>query len=201
LKKQLNETNDKRRIYYYSFQIILGGLIKAVFLISLAILTGSFTETFSLIAFYAGFRTLAGGYHMDDFLNCMLVSLAMFIGLGLIVKYAYFYWTPAALLIFSCSVFAVALFTAIKYAPAETSFKPMNNLKRNIFLKRASIVYLIAWQVLSFFLCYKNLKLLMFAGCLGILLESFSISPAGYKFFDGISNIMKIYKKQKTISR
>ena len=199
MKRQLNENNEKRRIYYYSFQIILGGLVKAAFLIILALLTGSIIETFSVILFYAGLRTLAGGYHMDDYLNCMLVSLAMFIGLGLAVKYTYYYWAPAGLLILSLFVFVIALLSSIRYAPAGTSFKPMNNTKRNSFLKKASVFYVIVWQLLNIFFFYKGYTLLMFSGCLGLLLESFSISPAGYAFFDCISCKMKNFKKKKIL--
>jgi accessory gene regulator B len=131
---------------------------------------------------------------MDDYTNCMLTSFAMFIGFGLISKYTYLYWSPLTLLILSLSVFAAALFVSVKYVPADTVFKPMNNMDQNRKLKKLAIAIVFLWLVLDAFLIIKGYKFLVLAGCLGMLMSSFIISPAGYKFFDFISGRMIILR-------
>lgn len=200
LTKQLSENNEKRRLYYYSFQIIIGGIVKLLLLTAIALLTGSFIETFTVLAFYAGFRIVAGGYHMNDYTNCMITSFAIFIGLGFITKYTQIYWNTTGLVSISISAFIIALITAIRYAPADTPFKPMDNVDQRRRLKKLSIVETFIWISFDLYLIYKGYTVAALAGSLGMIMAAFIISPAGYSFFDFISGKMHKLRKHASSS-
>ncbi len=195
LTKELNENNEKRRVYYYGFQIVLGGIVKIVLLVLITLLAGIFTETMTMLAFYSLFRLVAGGYHMDDYTNCMVVSIAMFVGFGLFMKYTLACWSVGSLALLTAATFAAVLFCVIRYAPADTPFKPLNNPEHRRRLKSLSIIEVFIWLIIDLFLLQKGYMFPMLAGCLAMILGAFIISPVGYAFFDIISCGMQKFRK------
>ena len=200
LTAELDHTHEKKRVYYYGFQVVIGGLVKGILLVLLTLLLGIFHSTFSVLFFFAALRIFAGGYHMDNYTKCMITSFAIFILLGLVVEYTYIYWNITALTVLSVPAFAAALISSIKWAPADTPYKPITNPKKIKNLKVLSIIVVFAWLVADIVLMFNKLNFYVLAGCLGMLMAAFIISPAGYRFFDFISG--KRQKSDKaTVSR
>lgn len=187
LTKELGHTHEKRRVYYYGFQIVIGGIIKGILLVLITLLLGIFKATMSVLLFFAIPRMTAGGYHMDDYTKCMLTALGIFLSLGFIVKYTSGFWSVWTLIILSLIVFVTTLFCVIKYAPADTPYKPITKPEQKRKLKTLSIKVVMLWLAIDIVLLIYGLKYYILAGCLGMLLAAFFISPAGYKFFDFIS--------------
>ena len=50
-----------------AFQIVIGGIVKAVLLVLLTLLLGILQSTFTVLLFFAALRVVAGGYHMDNY--------------------------------------------------------------------------------------------------------------------------------------
>lgn len=200
LTVELNHTHEKKRVYYYGFQVIIGGLVKGILLVLLTLLLGIFHSTFSVLFFFAVLRIFAGGYHMDNYTRCMITSFGIFIILGFMVEYTYIYWSPAMLMVLSILAFTAALITAIKWAPADTPYKPITNPKKIKNLKILSIIVVFLWLAADIVLMIYKLNFYILSGCSGVLMAAFIISPAGYRFFDFISG--KRHKSGKaTVSR
>ena len=187
LTKQLNESHEQKRIYYYGFQILIGGIVKAIIFLAVSYITGVLIPVIATLLFFGFIRTVAGGYHMDKFDKCLFTSLILFIGAGFIAKYAGPQLSTLILSILTAVVFLMALFVLIKYAPSDTPYKPIVNPVKRKRLKIISIINLCIWVVVNFLLIYYEQKMFAMAGIVGVLLALFIVSPAGYAFFDAIS--------------
>ena len=200
LTRELKHTHEKKRVYYYGLQVVIGGLVKGILLVLLTLLLGIFHSTFSVLLFFAALRIFAGGYHMDNYTRCMITSFAIFILLGLMVEYTYSYWSITALISLSVLAFAAVLISSIKWAPADTPYKPITNPAKLKNLKNLSIIVVFVWLAADILLILNQQNFYVLAGCSGMLMGAFIISPAGYRFFDFISG--KRRKSDKaTVSR
>lgn len=182
----LNENHNKRSVYYYGFYVLFGTLVKGFILIAVSLLLGIFIPALLTVIAMASLRLLAGGYHFDTYGKCLLVSMALTVMTALISQYTHRYWSMAVTAVFLFFVFAFSLFMLIKYAPRDTPTKPITDPAAIMKFKRLSIAYLGILLVLCCILLFFNLKMYVIAICFGVLLEIFSITPAGHKFFNTI---------------
>jgi accessory gene regulator B len=191
LSSQLNENHEKRSIYYYGFQVVVGTVFKLTILLAAAYILGIFKETLIIIAFFIAFRTTAGGYHMDTYGKCMAVSMVIFVLSGLFVHYTGIYWNIYTTIFLNIIIFFIGLFSFYKWAPADTPNKPIKNEKKIRSLKRKSIILLTISTAIIFLLIFKSLYVYALAGCVGTLVAIFNITPAGYYFYNAISGNSK----------
>lgn len=187
LTKQLNESHEQKRIYYYGFQILIGAIVKAIIFLAISYITGLLIPVIATLLFFGFIRTVAGGYHMDKFDKCLITSLILFIGAGFITKYVGPQLSLLSLSVLTGVIFLLALFVLIKYAPSDTPYKPIVNPVKRKRLKIISIINLCIWVVVNSFLIYYEQRMFAMAGVVGVLLALFIVSPAGYAFFDAIS--------------
>jgi accessory gene regulator B len=189
LTSQLGHSHEKRHVYYYGFQIIIGGIVKFLLLLAATLATGIFFSTFTALLFFGALRVIAGGYHMGNYTRCMIVSSLMFMLSGFITEYTHVYWSQAALALLAGAVFLVALPSVLKWAPADTPYKPITKPSQIKTLKVLSVVVVILWALSELLLIAGRLSFYSLAGSLGILMAVFIISPAGYGFFNFAENI------------
>ena len=71
LMKQRQENHEKRRVYYYGFQIVIGGMVKLILLTLLALITQTLKASIIIVLIFSSLRMLAGGYHMDSYGKCI----------------------------------------------------------------------------------------------------------------------------------
>jgi len=175
---------DQVEVYQYGFQVILGGIVKAILLISIASILGILSTVLILALTFSSLRIIAGGIHLKTFLMCVIVSLLFFVGGALIVQYTYQYWTYIniyCLLIFST---LMALYIIIRYVPRDTPNKPITEQIQINKFKRWSLFYMLGWTVLMITFLLLNIKIIVIASCFGLLLELFSISRLGYSTYE-----------------
>lgn len=187
LSLQLADSHEKRAVYYYGFQIVIGGIFKFILLFISAAILGILKETAVLLLVFASLRTVAGGYHMDKYGRCMVTSLVIMLAGGLLTKYTHASWSREALAILTLAVFLPGLYTMIKWAPSDTPNKPITKPERRRRLKIISIIHLSLWFVITLALIALELSMVALAGCLGIMLGAFVVAPAGYAFLGFIS--------------
>jgi accessory gene regulator B len=191
LTAQLAENHQKKAIYYYGFQIVIGGIVKGIALVLAALVLGILRETVITILFFASLRTIAGGYHMSTYGKCMVTSMAMLLAGGFIVKYAHQYFSAEVFIILSIIIYTAGFISIMKWAPADTPNKRITDPKKRKSLKMWSLVHINLWLAASIILsCYK-INELVIAGCFGIILAIFIITPAGYSFFGFIEGKRK----------
>jgi accessory gene regulator B len=183
----LGHNHTKRHIYYYSLQGLFGSLIKLALLALITNILGTFSSTLIVLGFYAMIRVPAGGYHASTFMGCTAISLPIFILSGVIAKYVSFSVPIFAIIL----IFLMCLFAVIKYAPADTIYKPITNPILIKKLKRASIIMASVWFISALIMAKYGLNTLLLSGCIGILIGTFIITPVGYKLNDLIDSAFK----------
>lgn len=179
-----NEDHQRRSIYYYGFYIVLGALFKLTVLALAAVLTDTFSTTFTLFFVFGSLRMFAGGVHMDSFNKCMVVSFALYIAGGLLAEYTNYYWSNVELLVMVGIALIAGLYVLSRYAPGDTPNKPITDPHEIKKFKRLSLIYLFFLIIIILFLIWFGLKKYCIAASIGILFELFTITPVGYEFFN-----------------
>ncbi len=182
----LSENHQKRSIYYFGFQIAIGGVVKTVILVSISLLLGIFIPTLLISLTFASLRIIAGGYHMDTYGKCLFVSMGLFITVALIAQYTYHYWNFMYLAVLIAVAFILGLYVLVRYSPKDTPNKPITDPQEIRKFKILSIVYLFIWSIITSVLTFYGLNMYVLSLCFGVLLELFAITPTGHKFFDKI---------------
>mgnify|MGYP000933579250 FL=1 len=183
----MNETHQKRAVYYYGLYIVIGTLIKGVILVASALLLGTLLPSLLIVFIFGTMRMLAGGYHMDTYGKCLFVSLVLYITLGLITQYTYQYWNYVHIKILIAATFISGLYVLVRYAPKDTPNKPITGPQQIRKYKILSLIYLLVWLIVSIMLAIFELNMYVIALSFGILLELFAITPTGHRFFDKIN--------------
>lgn len=186
LANALNENHYKRSAYYYSFQIVIGTTVEILILAMVSLLLGIFVPALIISLTFTSLRLIAGGYHMDTYSKCLYVSLGLFIAAALIDQHTYTYWTVSCLTALIAVTALVGLYTLVRYAPKDTPNKPITNPRQIRRLKTLSLIYLFIWLTSSLALLAHGCNMWVISLSFGILLEFFSISPIGHRFFDMI---------------
>ncbi|MCX7747297.1 MAG: accessory gene regulator B family protein [Clostridia bacterium] len=195
LTKQRSENHEKRRVYYFGFQVVIGAIIKGALLLSLALIFRTLIPTFTILLVFASLRVIAGGYHMDTYGKCIFVSLAFFQISAIVTQYTHLYWHKSYLILFIGINFIVGLPLILKWAPRDTPNKPITDPGEIKKFKTLSVVCFIAWFLVLITLWAFGNKILVLSGCFGIILELFAISALGHRFFDFISGRFDRVKK------
>lgn len=198
LASAMKENHYRRSIYYYGFFIVIGALTKAIILLTVATLFGVLIPTLLIVFVFSSLRMLAGGYHMDTFGRCLFVSMILFIVAAITAKYTYLYWNFIEITILLFVTFLIGLYVLLRYAPKDTPNKPITDPEQIRKFKKLSIIYLIFWFILNSFLTFFDLKMYVLSLSFGILLELFTITPLGHKFFNLIKSGLD-YQIKKSI--
>ncbi len=185
----LNDGHQKRSVYYFSFQIILGGLVKNIILFSLAILVGAFIPTLIIATIFGTLRMIAGGYHMDTYGRCLFVSLMLFLVSASAAQYTNPYWNISAMLVLIIFTFIFGLYALIRYAPKDTPHKPITEPAEIRKFKILSLTYLFLLSAAGLVLVYYKLNMYALSLCFGAFLELYTLTPMGHKFFDFIKGM------------
>ncbi|OPZ91243.1 MAG: putative accessory gene regulator protein [Firmicutes bacterium ADurb.Bin419] len=195
LMKQKGENHEKRRVYFYGFQIIIGAMVKFLILLVLAFVTDTILSSFLMSIAFATLRMLAGGYHMNTYGRCLAVSISMFIGFSLIARYTYGFWSFYQIILFTIIVVALSAICLYKWAPSDNPNRPITELSEIKKFKKLSFLYLIIWTATACILIGLNLYMILLSISFGLLLEVFSITPFGHRFFDGLKKGLDKVKK------
>ena len=183
LAKVLNRDHAQRRIYNFGFLVVYGALVKGVLLFSTSLILGTFIPTLIITLTFAALRTRAGGYHMDSYGKCILTSLGLFLIAGMISKYIPSDFVGMLILaIMICSIFWASI-----YAPKDTPNRPITEEWEIKKFHKQSILMVLVFFAGSIELLYNQHSSLAAAVMFGVGLEMFSITPAGFRFFDWVA--------------
>lgn len=192
IMKQKAEGHDKRRVYYFGFQVIIGAIVKGVLLLSVAAITGTIVPTIVAMLVFAFLRILAGGYHMDTYGKCITTSVIMFVLSGIIAQYTYIYYSTYSIMAFSSILFVISLICIFKWAPVDNPNRPITKAEEINKFRNLSIAYMFLWILAVMVLLQFNLRIIAIASCFGLGWEILSITPKGEKFYSKISNAIHL---------
>lgn len=174
VKKNLDKTEDELEILHYGTQVILISVYKLIILFVTSYFLKVFTYTLIAFIVFGILRSFANGVHADSSIKCIFLNYIVFLG----NVYLSLHFTLNRTLIIT--LLLISLILIIKYAPADTSERPLVSKKLRKSLKLKSIVIvLISYSVILLLSnsVYKNIIIY------SILEESFLITPFAYFIF------------------
>lgn len=131
---------------------------------------------------------------MKTYGKCIAASLGMIILAALISKYTAHMLNQISLIAIVVLSFVFSSASLIKWAPADNPNRPITDKKEIKKFRILSMIYIVIWLVLSLTLVYFKQNMFVLALCLGVILEVFSITPAGIRFFKMIEKGMDSVK-------
>lgn len=187
LAEVLNENHQKRSAYYFSFQIVFGGIVKYGIMLSVSLLLGIFIPSLIVYVSFVALRKLAGGYHMDTYGKCLIVSIGLFVMAAFTAKFTYQYWNTVHILALIGMALVSGLYVLIRYAPRDTPNRPITDPQEIKKFKTLSLIYLLVWVGIISTLTVFGFRMYALASAFGVLLELFGVTPMGHRFFDMIN--------------
>ena len=162
---------DKMR---YGLEGLYLNVTKIIFILIISLMLNIFKETIILLLIFNGIRFTAFGVHAKRSIDCLISSTLFFIGFPLICIYVVI---PDIVKIL---IFIPILLLIIKYAPADTVRRPLNNKKKRTIYKILSIIISIIYIICSIVIKNNTLSnCFLFA----LVIQVIVILPVTYKIF------------------
>ena len=144
-----NIIEEKRReIYAYGLNQLVVYLYNFLTVIIVGWIFGMVWQSIAFTVFYMMIRPYAGAYHARTPKMCYVFSLMMIIAVLFLIR-----TIPLNGLLYSL-IYAISSIVIFKLSPVEDENKPLDNIERVVFRKRAikshiilSLCYLIFWFV------------------------------------------------------
>lgn len=184
-KKYPNYDDDKLEIIAYGLESLYIIITKTIVIFSIALLLGIIREVFFVLIFYNIIRTTAFGMHAKKSSHCYIISIVLFIVMGVICKYI-------DINLYVKLILAMLSFiTLVVYAPADTYKRPLLNAKKRKVYKIITIINSLIYIVLIFIFREHSISDYL---VLGILDASLMIHPLIYRMFQLPYNNYKKYE-------
>ena len=183
-----NATIDDKQtvILTYGLGLVINNIIAFAIALIPALLLGNLYHVAIILLTVSALRSFSGGAHNSNIINCAVNGAVISNLLGLLMRFLIL--NRAALYSFIIATFFFSLWAIGKYAPADTPSKPIVTVVKKHLLKRNSYIVLAAWCFICiyWFLRIPQVSTFIYASTLGILWQSFTLTRAGYKLYDGI---------------
>ena len=159
-------SEDKKEIYEYGFNQLIVYIYNFASFIIIGLIMGMFWQSIAFTVFYMLIRPYAGGYHARTPKMCYIYSLFMI--------FAVLLWMKVVPLngLFYVIIYIISSLIILKLSPVEDENKPLDNIEKIVFRKRAINAYIIL-SILYFVLWFAGLMEL--AVCIVLALFVLSI--------------------------
>jgi len=180
----LNLDQDHREVLEYGALNFLQTLFTILLIVLFGILAGSLPEILVLSLTAALLRQFSGGVHATSPYRCAVLSVLIFGGLSLLVKYVLVFSSRMSVLLFQGGTLVLILVFLSRYAPVDSPNKRIKNPDTRHRLKKASLFFVMAAELLTAILWEVHLKtdsvmVFQFLVCIqvGMLWQALGITP------------------------
>jgi accessory gene regulator B len=200
LAQELNLTGDQEIVLAYAMRIFLSSITGIIVIILLAMAAGVLPYTLAAAVTAAVLRMFSGGAHAGSPLNCTVIAGVIFTALGLAGRHT-FASLENYLPVLAPAVWLMSILVILKYAPADTPAKPITTKMQRGKLRFISLTLVFVWGLPVFFSLAGTLEIkenLIYASTLGLLWQTFSLTPYGYtlsSLLDKAFNVTKAFMK------
>lgn len=186
LARELDIDAGDADVIRYGLEIILGALIKGITVIGVSYLLGITPYVLTALGTSGILRLLSGGVHCSSYGRCLIFGSVMSMMIGSLAMVAGPYITPVVMLVFIMLTALTGLLFVYKWAPADTPGKPIKRPEKRMKFKKYSLLYVIIWNIaVTFFVLLSSESSLALSLALasagGLLMQTASLSPAGYR--------------------
>ena len=183
---------DQIEFLSYGAEILLGSIIKLCILFSIAYIMDVVLEVAIFLTVTGLIRTLSGGAHCLAYYRCLLTSVFIFTVLGYSIKaiYPFIRQLPPAILL-GILVLTFCLYWI--YSPQAPSSKPFRDKKMELTFRRYTLLTVLILSITAIVLGTDRLTAWVIS--FALLWQSFTLTPAGYRFI-GLCDILLTFKKK-----
>jgi len=135
---------DDKELYQYGLEVGIAQIIGIASVFVLGLLFKMPIESICLLLCFMTLRTYAGGYHSSSHLICYILSMIMNAAILLAGKFISIYSLDYIGIILAI----IGIFLLIWLAPVEDRNKPMDEVEKTVFRKRA-MRYLLIWLLVT----------------------------------------------------
>lgn len=176
----------------FGLEILLGELIKTAILLTMAILLGVLPEALFAMAGMSLFRLVSGGAHCEDYWRCLAFGMIVFLGGGKLGVYVAAHLSGDAAVYSIASFSLAAALLVLIWAPGEVPNRRIKPGERGRF-KVLSLAFLAVWTLVTVFFVASYSVSVALAGLLGMAVQAFSFTPAGYRAIDSFDKTLSIF--------
>jgi len=182
---------EDREIYEFASKLLVNCTFDILVIFCLAYAAGVLLPVAVAYALVAVFKYFAGGAHAQKMLNCLLIGICVYLGIGLgaralAVSAQHLVWIAYVV----CSLLALASFAL--YAPSAHPNKPLRTKQHRQRLKRCAMSALIAVLVLKLVWLVRPFApdVVFWSGCLALVWQSLILLPESQRLFDNSERYM-----------
>lgn len=152
----------------YALQAIIGEFLKVLLLLILFVALGQVRYFFLSFIILTTIRSFAGGYHAQNFRNCLIYSIFFFL---VAVEIGIF--MSDFIIHYRFIIISISLGLILVYAPVPSIQRPITNRNRYVTLKILAIIVTLLWAFILLKLNYETT--LISTGIFTVLLESIQL--------------------------
>jgi len=142
---------EDKDVYYYGLQLIVSTIIKGMGLMLIALLFDKVIEAIVFIAAFGILRINAGGFHLDTYFKCFVVtsaSMMLCIWIGSITP------LPLVPYIIACTL-AITALIVVRHAPVDNPNRPLSSAEQKKFRIRSIYTIMIIAIIIITVYCLK----------------------------------------------
>lgn len=170
--KNKNCDEKKINIIRYGIEVLYLSITKMLVIITIVLMLNTFYEFLLLLIFYLVIRRYSFGLHASKSIICWVVTLPVYVGGSLLIKYCNFNLYIAYIL------WAVAFISFLLWAPADTPKRPLIRKKQRKKQKIKTCLICIIYLLIIIFI--KN-QYILNAVILSLIIQIFMINPFIYR--------------------
>ncbi len=187
LGDSLHSNGAEIDVYAYGLEVLLMTLITLAVVVCLAQMLGSLPITLIFLTVFAPFRSIGGGGHLSTYPRCLFLGTCIMVGLGYLASISI---SPSTISVSIMATTAIALFTIVKWVPADTAKRPIKDENIRSRQKVCMLFVVSIWFVITESLIQYGLHNYAFAMVMGALGSLFLITPWGYWLLEAIDKTL-----------
>ncbi len=191
------ETNKDYRIenwMSFGLELLLGTLFKIFIITILAYCLGILKETLIITITAGSLRLASGGEHCSEYYRCLVGGSICFLLLGWGVRslnHLWYYSNIDSIVLPLTIIFLITIFALWKYAPGDTANKPITKEDEIARYKKWSLIMAtLFFGVAVLFSTIGILKEYSLIITIGVLEQTFTVTPWGYSFIRFVDNML-----------
>jgi accessory gene regulator B len=178
---------DLTEIFEYAFKAIYGESAKLIIILLIAYVLNILIPVMIVASIFVSLRTIAGGFHMDSFMKCLVITASLFVIPTYLVQklISIHSFDNIELVLITIVTYILCYWLAHKYAPKDNPNKLITDVNKVKALKQKTKLYLTIVGIISLILILllHNPTIILFI-CVGQLVEIYTITPVGVKNYD-----------------
>lgn len=191
LTEALNLNDDQRDNVRYGLEVFISTMFSFLTTLILSWLFNIWVNTLIILIVFALVKTTAGGAHNKSMLNCAIFSGLMFTILALFMS-SYYIFLVSHLNLVLLGTMSCTFMIYYFWSPAQVPEKPISKVYAQKLRKTSFITLILIFIALIALILVKPkyFDFIVIGSCLGLLWQSITITPLGFRLFACVDHIL-----------